>query len=648
MLLVVIMIGGAAPLGALAKMDWLTIQASAESYSGYCGETVTWSLDTESGELTISGTGNMYDSCDGVTWHYYRSIIRNLTIEDGVTSIGDWAFYSFRQISTITIPDSVIGIGRYAFYDCSGLSSITIPDSVTNIGHRAFDGCSLESVQMGAGLTSIPSTLINYDSLKTFCIGTGITSIEKNTFYNCVHLEKVEIPTSVTNIGDSAFYECRSLSDISIPDSVTHIGRNSFGYCTGLASITIPDSVTSIDNFAFYNCPLEYVKMGSGLTTIPSTLINRATLKTIIIGESVTSIDNSAFWGCTELIGVVLPDEIVSIGDAAFTGCSKLSEVTIGNGVKRIGSNAFSECANLSSLTIGSSVTSIGNGAFSACTSLSNVMIPNSVTSIGQVAFSGCTNLSSMSLGQNVKTIESMAFNTCSSLKSIRIPKSVESINWSAFNGCTGLTNINVDDNNPAYSSDAYGVLYSKDMSTLIQYPVGNRRTSFTIPSSVTCIANYAFRNCTYLTDIDIDNTMRLIKSAAFGGCSNLREVRYHGTEVQWSTMQIEINNDELVLAKRVYCPNEPVPSDGTPVTIIYKQSKTLTANCPVVWASSDPCIAEVDPNTGSVQTRKTGTCKIIGTDIETGEIAVIYNVTVKYAWWQWLIRIFLLGFIWY
>ena len=149
-LLVAVMLLTAAPLSGFVGLDLpnladlFTLKADAAAYSGKCGDNLTWSLDTDTGVLTISGTGYMYN------WNYYgdvpwfsnRSSVKTVVIPDSVTSIGRWAFGYCESLTSVTIPDSVTSIGERAFYNCAGLTSITIPNSVTSIGSRAFEDCT--------------------------------------------------------------------------------------------------------------------------------------------------------------------------------------------------------------------------------------------------------------------------------------------------------------------------------------------------------------------------------------------------------------------------------------------------------------------------------------------------------------------------
>ena len=366
LLLALTMVFGAAPLAGLVglelpKFNLFCTKAEAATYSGTCGKNLTWTLDDETGVLTVNGTGDMYnwETSSDVPWCDYRSSIKTLVIDNGVTSIGD-----------------------YAFKYCVGLTNVIISDSVTNIGYSAFENCT--------GLTSIT-------------IPNSVTRIDWYAFYNCTGLTSVTIPDSVTSIGSSAFENCAGLTSVTIPDSVTSIGDYAFYNCTGLKGITIPDSVTRIGSSAFYNTGIyndstywenDVLYIGNYLIEAKTTISGNYTIKTgtkvladyafydctgltsITIPDSVTSIDYRAFYGCTGLTSITIPDSVTSIGDWVFEGCTGLTNVTIPDSVKSIGDSAFKYCTSLKDVYYSGTEeqwNAIGIGSDNSCLTNANI-----------------------------------------------------------------------------------------------------------------------------------------------------------------------------------------------------------------------------------------------------------------------------------
>ena len=328
--------------------------------TGKCGKNVTYSLDTSTGVLTISGEGDMENYIYGNNPFYKKSNIKTVIIKNGVTSIGSCAFYYCTSLTSITIPDSVTSIGSSAFYGCTSLTSVAIPNSVTSIGSSAFSGCT--------NLTSIT-------------IPDSVTSIGNYAFSGCTSLTSVTIPDSVTSIGDWAFSSCTSLTSVTIPDSVTSIGDWAFDGCTSLTSRAIPDSVTVIGRNAFYNTPYYNDKSNwiNGVLYMSNCLLNTNNdfnfTNNYIVENSTRVIAGSAFYGCTSLTSVTIPNSVTSIGNYAFSDCTNLTSVTIGNSVTSIGYYSFKNCDSLTSITIPDSVTSIDDMAFYYCTSLKNIIV---------------------------------------------------------------------------------------------------------------------------------------------------------------------------------------------------------------------------------------------------------------------------------
>ena len=433
-------------------------ETSAATWTKTESDGLTWTLDYD-GKLTISGTGAMkdYDYNNNQSPVYMNSSVKKVVIEDGVTSIGNWAFYKCTSLTTITIPDSVTSIGDWAFYKCTSLTTITIPDSVTSIGEAAFRGCS---------------------SLTSITIPDSVTSIGDAAFSHCSNLKSITIPDSITSIGKYAFCNCSSLTSITIPNSVTSIGESALAGCVNLTSITIPKSVTSIGSGVFDGCNNLTVYLESGSTLTSNDLgVNESKIGSYWVEDNLTwklDADGTLTISGTGAMKdydynnnpspanqkkgsvkkVVIKDGVTSIGKDAFKNCSNLKSITILDSVTSIGDFAFSDCSSLTSITIPDSVTRIGDFAFSGCSSLTSITIPDSVTSIGDDAFSYCRSLTSITIPDRVTSIGNLAFYDCSGLTSITIPDSVTSIGKDAFSSCTKLKTISLSCKSTLKKSD--------------------------------------------------------------------------------------------------------------------------------------------------------------------------------------------------
>ena len=456
------------------------------------------------------------------------SDLTSVTIPESVTSIGDWAFSACSSLTEITIPESVTSIGRSAFENCSSLTSIIIPESVTAIGEQAFYNTAWFNNQ-SEGIVYINSALYTYKGNMQenthIVIKDGTKFICNGAFRNCSSLTSVIIPGSITSIGDYAFSGCSSLTEmiynaekcetlgtywlenvalqkLTIGTTVKSIPNSAFSSCSSLTSITIARSVTAIGDYAFSGC---------------------SSLKSITIPESVTEIGRSAFQYCSSLKSITIPGSVTSIGDYAFEICSSLTEMIYNaENCKTLGTNWLRDVP-LQKLTIGTSVKSIPNNAFRNCSNLTSINIPESVTSIGAQAFENCSNLTSINIPESVTLIGYFAFRDCSSLTSITIPESVTEIGNYAFLYCSSLKEFIVDDSNRYYTSKD-GVLFSKDITTLITYP--NAKASvYEIPESVTSIVDWAFSGCSDLTSITIPESVTSIGNYAFLYCSYLNDI---------------------------------------------------------------------------------------------------------------------------
>ena len=534
------------PNDTLQNIRW-EISASADETSAVTwtkteSDGLTWTL-TADGTLTISGTGAMkdYNAAENLSPVYMNSDVKKVVIEDGVTSIGELAFYKCSSLTNITIPDSVTCIEYAAFHGCSSLSSITIPNSVTSIGIYAFVVCSsLTSITIPDGVTSIGyGAFSDCSSLKTISLSCK-SSLKKSDFgeqadlvsYTNQHLltKTAAKAATCTESGNKEYWTCEHcgkyfLSDDTNPATATAVelsetvipalnhknaiirnasepngtnpGYSGDRYC--------PDCDTVFEKgYTYWNEDnLTWTLDADGTLTISGTGAmkdydyynnpspasqKKDSVKKVVIEDGVTSIRNSAFYDCNSLTSITIPNSVTSIGAYAFSNCYYLTNITIPNSVTSIENYAFRSCSSLTSITIPDSVTSIGELAFYSCDSLTSITISNSVTSIGERAFAYCSRLTSITIPDSVTSIGEAAFAGCSSLTSITIPDSVTSIGEYAFQSCSSLTSI-------------------------------------TIPDSVTSIGAYAFSDCWDLTSITIPDSVTTIGESAFNACSSLTTI---------------------------------------------------------------------------------------------------------------------------
>lgn len=278
------------------KAHLITINLNTTAVStgkGTCGDNLTWEL--ANGTLTISGKGAMYDFDSTIQpWSEYKDDIKKVVIDDGVASIGGFAFRDCPSLTSITILDSVTSIGGFAFYNCDSLTSITIPDSVTRIDVGLFSGC---------------------DSLAS-----------------------ITIPDSVTYIDEQSFCDCDSLTTITIPDSVRSIHPAAFLDCDNLVSI----EVDTDNNYLSDIKGVLFNKNKTFIRTYPAGKSNNE----YVIPDSVTGVDRFAFYGCDSITSITIPDSVTSIGLGAFD-CDSVTSITIQNPKCEIDDFAISDTATI-------------------------------------------------------------------------------------------------------------------------------------------------------------------------------------------------------------------------------------------------------------------------------------------------------------
>lgn len=315
---------------------------------------------------------------------------------------------------------------------------------------------------------------------------------EGNIFYRTLSDSEVAViyPTD---------YSFTYSGSIVLPESITHegteyrvttIAQQAF-FMSGITSITIPNSVTEIQQYAFAAC---------------------RELSSITLPEGLSKITYRAFSQCIKLTEIALPESVTEIEDFAFRDCTSLTAIDLSNQVTRIGNNSFYNCTALQQFTVAE-----GNPAYA---SVDGILFDKAKTTL--LAYPNAKG-AVYTIPDEVTAIGSGAFQGCNSLTSITFGKGVASLGSNPFMSCTGLQEILVDAANAHYTS-VDGVLFDKSQKTLIQYPL-SRSGSYQIPTGVTTINDYAFSNCSKLSNITLPESVTTLGEAAFASCTRLSTV---------------------------------------------------------------------------------------------------------------------------
>ena len=520
-----------------------------------------------------------------------------------VTEISENAF-KYQQIESITIPDTIKKIGNNAFIGCNKLKAVYI----TNLAAwctTSFFNYSSNPLEYAKKL------YLNNSLISELYIPKDIEIISNWAFAQCVSITKVSIGNNVKKIGKGAFSACINLQSVIVSENIIEIDDCAFQFCRNLLNIHIGSTVERIGNRAFYNCS-KLLKNIDGALYVDGWIVgadeniqvanivgysvgiadmafyNCKELTKVIIGSKVSIIGKNAFLNCNniecievsdlnltyksvdgnlysrdgkvlikysagnKMTTLLIPDGVTIVGESAVQNAIYLSNIIIPHGVLNIEYNAFVGCINLIDINLPEGLEKIGDYAFCGCEKLNVVTIPNETISIGEYAFADCTNVSQINIGISVNKIGSYAFASCKSLTSIYIPNSVIEIERYAFWNCQNLERIDVSAENENYRSVA-GDLYEKKGEKLVQYAIGKKEESISLPDGIRTIGEYAFSCCVYIKSITIFDEMIYVEIGAFSGCTNLSEVNYKGTEEQWNKISIEVGNDYLLKAKRNY-----------------------------------------------------------------------------------------------
>lgn len=360
------------------------ITASADSTkAGRFGDLAYWTLDG-TGRLIISGTGAMpdYINDDKTPWRDFRSDIKAVIIEDGITNVGTYAFSYCTHLTSVKLGKGITTIGREAFNGCLNLKKADIPEGVKTIGNDAFHLCSaLESV-------TIPST---------------VTTIENDAFFGCKNCKSVDIkvtdPTKLTWEESKDDFMPGKATKCNVPAAKIGDYTNTFGDTV---------NVTFVDNKCGENATWELDDNGK--------LTISGTGAIFDFGET-----DRGPWKTVD---------------------DKIKTVEIQDGITKIGSDAFYYCNNITSVTIAGSVTTVAKNAFNYCTSLSSVTLSEGLTTINKKAFAHCTLLTSVTIPSTVTKIDTDAFLSCKGCKDVNLlVTDTAKLTWNAKMGNDFMSN---------------------------------------------------------------------------------------------------------------------------------------------------------------------------------------------------------------
>lgn len=534
------------------------------------------SIDLSKCNLTTIGKYT-FESCDA---------LEEVKLPDNLTQLVDSMFYDCTSLSSINWPTSLTTIGVLSFHN-TGFETLTIPETVTIIKRSAFNSCKkLKTIKVLGNISWAGNDERSY----IFSQCTNLSSVTLNNnqqyiypymFQECESLKEINLPTSCFYIGHHAFYrsglesidlsnvnqiyaqafeECTNLKTVKFNETTPSMTISEYAFRrSGLESVVIPDNFKTLGNSLFAECSkLKQVKIGSGLTSIPTSCFYGTSIITITIPSNITYIGGSAFQNCYKLKEVVnlsslnitkgstyngyvgyyasniytsegtsniaYTDDgyvfLVNEGTAALIAylgdesalvlpdSFELNDTTYNE--YEIDEKAFVNSSNITSVVIPNSVTKIGDNAFENCPNLETVTIGNNVTYIGTYAFKSCTGLTSITFGNNVKTIDGYALQGCLSLVNVTLSDSIERIGSYCFSGCSNLTTITFGASFEAIGQCAF--FECKKLDNLV------------FNDKLTELGTSAFNGCTGITTIDF-NKVTTIGEKAFYGCTGLENL---------------------------------------------------------------------------------------------------------------------------
>ncbi|WP_298542299.1 leucine-rich repeat domain-containing protein [uncultured Porphyromonas sp.] len=425
--------------------------------SGETGQ-LLWRYDPKEKLLTLSGTGALPDYPIGkAPWFEFNDQIDTVVLKEGVTRIGDYAFYNCTELTSVEIPEGVTQIGESAFACCQSLESVTIPGSVTEIGEGAFESC---------------------DSMMVLELASGLKCVGAFAFSECVALRELVLPNTVERIERSAFAGTMALHELVIPGNVQEIGDNAFNGCIQLSSLTLSEGIRVIEEMAFSNCsdltevliPASVECLGDGVfadcLAMTQIAVAPESEHFVVRDDILYSKDLSVlvhYPAAKEEQEFTIPEEVRKIAGLAFASNYFLMEVMLGDHLEEVGSYAFARCSSLSFMSLPAQMTRLGVSPFHDCTMLLEIEVdPNNscYSSIDGVLYNKeQTQLIQYPAGlyddfyKVPDTVREIAENACydaQDLEVLKIPAGVHKIGDMAFAFCDQLRDVEIRVADPA------------------------------------------------------------------------------------------------------------------------------------------------------------------------------------------------------